>query len=101
MFRYVQLMINITSYYTLSSGAAKIHFFCTVGLMSKTRPLAAVNAAIAQANAQVGSLAHLEKSAPALRTCRTARIMLDVVRRNLETIGHISYSFITSRVCVS
>jgi hypothetical protein len=61
MFRYVQLMLNITSYYKLSSGAAKIHFFCTVGLMSKTRPLAAVNAAIAQANAQVGS--HISRRA--------------------------------------
>ena len=45
---------NVTAYYAASPpppSGAPIHFFAAVGLMSPTRPLAAVKAAIAQANA--------------------------------------------------
>lgn len=52
--RYVTFMLNITKYYASSpptDTGKSIHFFCTVGVMSPTRPVAAVQAAIAQATA--------------------------------------------------
>ena len=49
---YVQLLMNITSYYAASAtGASKTHFFCAIGAMSPTRPLHALLATIAQAQA--------------------------------------------------
>jgi hypothetical protein len=51
---YVSFMQNITQHYAASPPPASgrpMHFFCTVGLMAPTRPLAAVQAAIAQATA--------------------------------------------------
>ena len=51
----VSFFHNVTSYYAASPpppSGAPIHFFAAVGLMSPTRPLAAVNAAIAQASAE-------------------------------------------------
>jgi hypothetical protein len=52
--RYVSFMKNITEHYAnspLPDSGNPIHFFCTVGVMSPTRPVAAVQAAIAQATA--------------------------------------------------
>lgn len=49
---YVQFLLNITSYYAPSkAGASKTHFFCAIGAMSPTRPLNALLATIAQAQA--------------------------------------------------
>ena len=50
---YVEFMHNITRWYAASPGGTEpIHFLATVGLMSPTRPVAAVRAAIAQATAE-------------------------------------------------
>jgi len=51
---YIALLHNVTRYYAASPPPASgkpIHFFCTVGLMAPTRPLAAVLSTIAAANA--------------------------------------------------
>ena len=42
-------MQNVTKWYAASPGPAASHFFLTVGPMSPTRPVAALQAAIAQA----------------------------------------------------
>ena len=51
----IELIANVTQAYTASppspSGAAATHFFLVIGPMSPTKPLAALQAAIAQANA--------------------------------------------------
>ena len=51
---YLALLHNVTRYYAASPPPASgkpLHFFCTVGMMSQTKPLAAVQATIAAANA--------------------------------------------------
>lgn len=70
--RYVTFIQNITNYYSSSpptNSGKPIHFFCTVGVMSPTRPVAAVQAAIAQVTAAGISASFLNMTNAVMDSC--------------------------------
>ena len=66
---YVQFLHNITKWYAASPGPAVTKFLLAVGPMSPTRPVSAVQAAIAQANAAGLSASYLDMTNATLDGC--------------------------------